>query len=120
MSNATDDNLCAAAQMGATHAFINNANVENGHFEFDQLLRLRHRIGHVGLQLEGLETSHPPIGRMCLPPGPDGTSKSTTSAARLKTWDVPAFGSSATTSPSSKSGATGVGTMRSADMAAAG
>jgi hypothetical protein len=120
MSNATDDNLRAAAQMGATHAFINNANVENGHFEFDQLLRLRHRIGHVGLQLEGLETSHPPIGRMCLPPGPDGTSKSTTSAARLKTWDVPAFGSSATTSPSSKSGATGVRTMRSADMAAAG
>ena len=35
MSNATDDNLRAAAQMGATHAFINNANVGNDHFEFD-------------------------------------------------------------------------------------
>jgi mannonate dehydratase len=55
MPNVTDDNLRAAAQLGATHAFVNNADVGDGYFEFDQLLRLRHRFEHLGLHLEGLE-----------------------------------------------------------------
>ncbi|HJP29176.1 MAG: mannonate dehydratase [Candidatus Latescibacteria bacterium] len=70
MANVTDDNLRAAAQLGVTHAFVNHADVGDGHFEFDQLLRLRHRVEHLGLQLEGLENFPRPWWEDVLTAGP--------------------------------------------------
>lgn len=50
-----DENLKVAVQLGATHAFVNNWDAGDGLWEFDQLLRLKHRFAHAGLTLEGLE-----------------------------------------------------------------
>lgn len=70
MQNVTDENLQVAVQLGATHAFVNNADVGDGFLEFDQLLRLRHRFEHAGLQLAGLENLPRPWWQDVVTAGP--------------------------------------------------
>ena len=66
----TDDNVRAAAQLGVTHAFVNGPDLGPGYFEFDRLLRLRHRVEHLGLQLAGIENWPRPWWEDILTAGP--------------------------------------------------
>ena len=44
-----------------SYAFVNGPDLGPGYFEFDQLLRLKHRVEHFGLELAGA-LAHPVRG----------------------------------------------------------